>query len=226
MVQSATWIEPVLAVGLLMVAGVLMLLATGPVLRSLPEPREGDTDDKIPYRALATRRFALAVTGCALAALAIVVIRLPPPGWPLWLPLGTLGILLIGIDAATTWLPLRLTHALWLATAAMALVGIAVTADPVAVAGRVALGAVLVGGFFWLFWRVIGGLGFGDVRLAPVLGAVTASVSWQVLAAALLIGTLLGALHGVALRLRGRAGPFPYGPALVAGAFVALAVAG
>ena len=89
-----------------------------------------------------------------------------------------------------------------------------------------ALGALVVGGFFHLVWRLTGGLGYGDVRLAATIGAVTAMTSPTLVGAAVLTGTLLGAVTGVALRLAGRRGGFPYGPGLLAGAFLPLLLPG
>ena len=213
---------------MLLAAGPLTGVMSGPVLRALPEPPEELRDGKPPYAELATRRFALAVACCSMAACAVLIATLSPQAWPLWFPLATLGVLLVSIDAVTTWLPLVLTRALWLATGAGATLHLWLVPAPErgALMLRLMLGAAAVGGFFWGFWRLSGGLGFGDVRLAPVLGAVLASVSWPAVIAGLLLGTILGAALGLIRQLRKRAGPFPYGPALVVGTFLGAALAG
>ena len=75
---------------------------------------------------------------------------------------------------------------------------------------------------YLVLWRLSrGGLGFGDVRLAPVLGAAAAAVGWSTLLATLLLGSLVGAAVGVVLTLRGRPGSFAYAPSMLAGAFLA-----
>lgn len=206
----------------LIAVALLTGLFSGAVLRALPEPTGPDAGTKTPYRELATPRFAMTVAAAALAAGAVLIFRLPPVCWPVWVPLATVGVLLVTIDAFTTWLPLPLTRVLWLTTLLAAVLQIVVSppSDRGALALRMVLGAAAVTLFFWGFWWFVGGLGFGDVRLSPVLGAVTASISWPTLAGGLLLGTFVGAVFGLARRAYGRRGPFPYGPALVLGAFL------
>lgn len=208
----------------LVLTGVMTGIAAGPVLHLLPEPTT--TEPKRPYRELATVGFTALVTACSVLALGVVAARLPAEAWPTWIPLATVGVLLAVIDAMTTYLPYRLTVALWLFGLAGVGVSVALSDEPASLLMRIALGAIGAWAFFWLFWRLSRGIGFGDVRLAPVLGGVTASVSGDLVLAGLLIGTLLGAAHGLLLRARGKGGPFPYGPALVTGSFVALALLG
>lgn len=203
-------------------------LLTGPVLRRLPEPTGAETENKVRYRQLATRRFSTGVTACSMAGLLVVAVRMEPAMWPAWVPLATVGVFLVTIDALTTWLPLQLTHLLWAAATLGLTLAVALAPDSerLHLATRIILGALLVGGFFWVFWWFAGGLGFGDVRLAPVLGATAATGSTNLVVVALLTGTVAGAVHGIVRRVRGRPGPFPYGPALVLGVFVALASVG
>ena len=92
--------------------------------------------------------------------------------------------------------------------------------------GRAAGGAAAAGLLYLLLWRLSGrALGFGDVRLAPVLGAAAAAVGWSTLLAALLLGSLAGAAVGVVLALRRRRGAFAYAPSMLAGAFLAAGLA-
>ncbi|WP_145978758.1 prepilin peptidase [Granulicoccus phenolivorans] len=211
-----------MALAVAAVLGLLVGLAGGPVLRRLAEPDDTAPGGKIRYAALATPRFAQAV-GAFVAAAALSVLATGVPGEPrTWLawPLATVGVLLVCIDAVTTWLPLRLTQGLW---------GLTVAAWLAACLAGAAwwpplIGAAIAGGFFWLVWRISGSIGFGDVRLMPVIGAVAAAYGGQTLLAALVLGTALGALTGLVHLIRHGRGPFPYGPSLVAGAFAALAV--
>jgi leader peptidase (prepilin peptidase) / N-methyltransferase len=202
--------------------------ATGGLLARLLVPRLPEPDDgagKIRYADLATPRF---VAGCASAAgvaTAVAWLTMPLALQPLWWVLATLGIVLAAVDARTTWLPLRLTRLAW---AAMAVAGLGAAALG---AGwpellRAVVGAALAGLLYLLVWRLSrGGFGFGDVRFAPLVGAVGAAHSWSLLAAALLAGSLLGAAYGGLRLFRRRGGPFPYAPALVAGAYLACGAA-
>lgn len=218
------WWESLLPATLAGSAILLLAVATAVAARTLllrlPEPDDAAEHDKLPYAALGTTRFACAVGGCTAAALLVLATRSPPALWPLWLPLATLGVLLACIDAATTWLPLRLTRPLW----ALTVVG---GVGTVLLAGwrvglRALLGALIGFAFWWLIWRFVGGLGFGDVRLAPVLGATAAAGGWGLLFWATLLGTLTGALVGLVRAAAGRRGVFAYGPALLIGQFAAL----
>jgi leader peptidase (prepilin peptidase)/N-methyltransferase len=200
-----------------------MAVLTRPILRRLPEPTTGE--GKPRYADLATPKL---VAGCALLAGAGVTM-----GWltaplaiqPLWWVLSSLGVLLTTIDALTTWLPLRLTQAAWVAMVAALLLTFPLGADWSTVL-RAVTGAGLAGLLYLGVWLVSrGGLGFGDVRFAPLVGAATAAHSWSLLIWAMLFGSVLGALYGIVRLARRRAGPFPYAPAMLLGAYLACGTA-
>ena len=56
---------------------------------------------------------------------------------------------------------------------------------------------------------------------ASGLGAATAAHSWSMLWSALVLGTLIGAGHGLLRLSRRRPGGFPYAPSMLAGAYLA-----
>lgn len=216
---------PVATAVLAVLVGAGLGLATPSVLRRLPEPTlDEPTETKIPYAALATKPFATAVGLSAAAALALAAVTLTSVVLPVWLALGTLGVLLAAIDARTTWLPLPLTRVAWAATAvALVLTGL-VGGWPAAARG--AGGFLLAGALFWLIWRLTsGGFGFGDVRFAPLVGAAAASVSWTLLAWALVLGSLAGAVVGLVRLAARRRGPFAYAPSILAGGYLAAVLA-
>lgn len=221
------------ALGSALLIGLVLFAATPTVLRRLPEPagssaseptEPSPTESKIPYAALATPRFraVVAALGAGLAGTAAALA--PPATVPSWLVLATVGLLLAAIDARTTWLPLPLTRLAWLAMAAALVVGALLGGVGPLLRGLG--GFVLAGAVFGAVWLVSrGGFGFGDVRYAPLVGAAAASVSWSVLAWALVLGSLVGAAVGIVRLVTGRRGPFAYAPAILAGGYLAMAVA-
>lgn len=218
-------VPPAVAVGIAFALALATALASGPVLRQLPEPLDDpDVASKTPYAALAGPGFAAGVFAASLAANLLVVARTPASHWIAWASLTTVSVLACAIDLRTTYLPRVLAVAGWLVAAAGAIVAAATTAS-VGPLLSAAAGAAALGGFFWVFWRLSRGLGFGDVRLAATIGAVTGLKSLDLVVGSVLLGTLLGAAWSVGRRLaRGHDGPFAYGPALLAGPFLALAL--
>jgi leader peptidase (prepilin peptidase) / N-methyltransferase len=91
---------------------------------------------------------------------------------------------------------------------------------------RAGLGSVaLLGGFLMLATVYRGAMGYGDVKLAGILGAVLAYLSWSTLVIGAFAGFLFGALVGGGLILAGRAGrktAIPFGPFMIAGAMLAI----
>ena len=71
------------------------------------------------------------------------------------------------------------------------------------------------------------GMGFGDVKLALGLGAVLGWYGWGSVVLGTFAGFLFGGLYGLALVVARRAGrrtSIPFGPFLIAGAFVGLLI--
>ncbi|MEE8331617.1 MAG: prepilin peptidase [Acidimicrobiia bacterium] len=94
--------------------------------------------------------------------------------------------------------------------------------------GRGAGGGLAYFGFLFVVALVAkGGLGFGDVKLAVLLGLFTAYQSWGILAVSVFAAVFLGGLVAVGLLVAGRKGRkdvIPFGPPMVVGAYVALVV--
>lgn len=207
------------------VVGGLTAGVTRPVLNRLAEPADGG--GKIVYRDLATPWMVLVTGGTATVAAAVAGLGLPDPVQPLWWVLSSLGVLAAVVDARTTWLPLRLTQLAWLVMAvaggAAAVWSAAVLGDGGRLGIRAAVGALAAGALYWLVWRISrGGLGYGDVRFAPLIGAATAAGSWTLLLWALVAGTAIGGLYGAFRLLRHRPNGFPYAPSMLAGAYLAV----
>ena len=208
-------------VAVLTAAAVAALLSRVLVAR-LPEPADGA--GKVRYADLSTPAFVGGGALAAAAAAAVGWLTVPIAIVPLWWVLATFGVVLAAVDARTTWLPLRLTRLAW---AAMAVAGLSVAllgaGWPVLL--RASGGAALAGVLYLLVWRMSrGGFGFGDVRFAPLVGAATAAHSWSLLLVGLFAGSVLGAAYGAVRLVRRRAGPFPYAPAMLAGAYLACGI--
>jgi leader peptidase (prepilin peptidase)/N-methyltransferase len=89
-----------------------------------------------------------------------------------------------------------------------------------------ALGMLVAGGVMAALWLVGGGrLGLGDVKLSALCGAMLGVQGAQVY---LVAGVAVGALVALIalLILRDRRATLPYGPPLVAGAVIAVALRG
>jgi leader peptidase (prepilin peptidase)/N-methyltransferase len=82
-------------------------------------------------------------------------------------------------------------------------------------------GSLLAGGLFYLIWRFTQ-LGFGDVRLAFLIGLVSGTLEVKATLAALAVGATIGVLLGIGRTALGKSGGYPFGPALVAGCLLSV----
>jgi prepilin signal peptidase PulO-like enzyme (type II secretory pathway) len=86
-------------------------------------------------------------------------------------------------------------------------------------------GAAAFALFFAIWWFIPKGMGYGDVRLAGLIGITTGYLSLLHTYLAFLGGFLLGAVFGVALMLAGSSGRktrIPFAPSLAVGAVLAI----
>jgi leader peptidase (prepilin peptidase)/N-methyltransferase len=142
-----------------------------------------------------------------------------------FLVLGAVGVAQAMIDIDVRRLPFRVTNVAW-------------GAGLVALAGQSAVDA-----HWWPFLRALAGMaalysfydvlaflqpkgmGLGDVHLAGPLGLFLGWLGWSSLAVGAFMGFLIGGLGGLALVVGRRAGmksAIPFGPYMLAGAFVAI----
>ncbi|MFF1742163.1 prepilin peptidase [Streptomyces mirabilis] len=182
-------------------------------------------DDPTAYRyGPGTPLVALATAGaCAGLALATGA----RPELAVWLLLAPLGVLLAVVDFRVQRLPDVLT--LPLAGLALVLLGVMALVPehagqwPTALFGSLVLG----GAYFLLFLVNPNGMGFGDVKLALGIGAVLGWYGWGTVVLGTFAGFLFGGLYGLGLVLMRRAGrktSIPFGPFLIAGAYVGLLI--
>ncbi|MFE9443305.1 prepilin peptidase [Streptomyces sp. NPDC006602] len=149
------------------------------------------------------------------------------PEIAVWLLLAPVGVLLAVVDFRVKRLPDVLT--LPLAALSLVLLGlVALVPEHVGSWPTAALGALALGAGYFVLWLVNpGGMGFGDVKLALGTGAVLGWYGWGAVLLGTFAGFLLGALYGGALVLARRAGrrtTIPFGPFLIAGAYLGLLI--
>jgi leader peptidase (prepilin peptidase)/N-methyltransferase len=112
------------------------------------------------------------------------------------------------------------------------IVGAALLAAPSLIEGdygqlaRAAIGAVALYAFYFVLVLVYpSGMGFGDVKLAGLLGMYLAWLGWAELAVGAFGGFLIGGVAGLGLMLSGKAGrksKIPFGPYMLIGAFAGI----
>lgn len=220
--------------------GVLTGVAGPAVIRRLPEPvlatppAEGEEQpesrleirpvyEKLSYARLAERRglaLLLAVLGAAAgvllglrlggeAELLVALVVLPAGTW------------LAYVDARTTFLPTYLIYPTLL-LAALVVLGTGVFGGDWTEVQRAAIGCVAYGGVFYLLWWFLPGFGFGDVRLAFLLGLVLGYLGWEELAVGFLLAHFLGGIGGALLALLKviDARRNPFGPWMLAAALL------
>ena len=172
-------------------------------------------------------RYPLVELGTAALFAAIAVKVGPHALLPAYLYLAAIAVALALIDLDVK----RLPNAIVLPSYAVgiALLGFAAIVDgdgwPL-VRGLLGMSAYY-GAFFLLVLIYPRGMGFGDVKLAGVLGLYLGYLGWDVLAVGAFGGVLLGGVVGMLLMATHRAGrktAVPYGPFMLTAAIIAVFV--
>lgn len=144
---------------------------------------------------------------------------------PAYLWVGGVGVALAAIDLDTHRLPDALTLPSYAVVGGLLLLP-AVADDQWSAYLRAWLAALAMAGFYFLLaFLKPGAMGMGDVKLAGVLGLVLGWLGWGVVLFGGFLGFLLGGVLGIALMVAGKAGrksKIPFGPFMVAGAFIAV----
>jgi leader peptidase (prepilin peptidase)/N-methyltransferase len=165
-----------------------------------------------------------AATGVLFAAVTWRLLAVDLP-WALaaYLYLVAAGVALAVIDVDVRRLPDRIVLPSYAIVAVLLTVS-ALGEDDWWALARAALGAAALFAFYFAIVLVSpAGMGFGDVKLAGVLGALMGYLSWAALIAATFGAFLLGAITGVALIAAGRGGrktAIPFGPFMIAAALI------
>jgi leader peptidase (prepilin peptidase)/N-methyltransferase len=164
----------------------------------------------------------------ALFALVAVFVR-PLPVVPAYLYAAAIGVALTVIDAQTRRLPDAIVYPSYPVLGALLAVGSWASGDWAAL-GRGAFGGLALAAGYWILAILVPrGMGWGDAKLAGLVGLVLAYQSWGVFAVGALGAFLLGALWGVGVMVKtkgGRRTAIPFGPWMCVGAALGLAVGG
>lgn len=158
---------------------------------------------------------------------ALWLVMLAAVGWtwelPAYLYLASVGLALAVIDLDTKRLPDPLTLPSYLVVGLLLLLPALADGDWSAYL-RAWLAAVALFAFYFLLLVVYpGGMGFGDVKLAGVLGLALGWLGWGVLLVGGFLGFFLGAVVGGGLMLVRRAGrksKIPFGPFMLLGTLI------
>jgi leader peptidase (prepilin peptidase)/N-methyltransferase len=195
-----------------------------------PAPEEpADEPPKMLYADIAARpglAWRSALVSAAAGALLGTATGLD---WPLlWLvPLTPVAVALSVIDWHTRLLPRVVVLPATLAVLVLVtLVGLATDQRDALV--RALLASIAARSFFWVLWAVrSAGMGFGDVRLAALIGLVLGWVGWGAFAVGVWVSFILFAVPALVVIVARRdrsllKRSFPFGPFMVGGALVGL----
>lgn len=212
--------------GVLVLAGVLLVLGAlvGEVVRRRLQARGYRYPDERDYPQ--PRQWWLAPVGALLWAGLGLSLAGRWVELAFYLGLSVPLLVLAGIDHDVHRLPDRIQKPLMLLTPVF-LLGPALATGDWWSFGRALIGALLgYALYFVLAWFGQGGLGWGDVKLALILGAACGWLSWTALWVGLVAGFFIAALWGMFLILTRRATRkdyIPLGPFLIVGALGTIA---
>jgi leader peptidase (prepilin peptidase)/N-methyltransferase len=173
-------------------------------------------------------RYPLVELGTALLFVAVAARFGPSAALPAYLYLAAVSVALALIDVDVQRLPNVIVLPSYLVGALLLLPAAVAGGDWRHAARGLAAMAALWALYFAIAFAYPGGMGFGDVKLAGLLGLYLGWLGWSSVLVGAFAGFLLGGLTGVALLLTRRAGrksAIPFGPYMLAGAMLALFVA-
>ncbi len=149
------------------------------------------------------------------------------PTWalPAFLYLVSIGVALALIDLDVYRLPNTIVLPSYVVVTALLVLASAATGDWDALV-RAAIGGVALYGFYFLLMVLrSNAMGFGDVKLAGILGMYLGWLGWGPLIVGAFLGFLLGGLVGgglMAVRKATRSSKIPFGPFMILGAYIAI----
>lgn len=182
--------------------------------------------------AVAGARYPLVAAGLAALFVAVTVFawqRAQLPLLPALLYLTAAGLALAVIDVDVHRLPNAIVLPSYPILAVLLAVAAALSGDWGALA-RAGIGAAALLAFYLLLVLVYpAGMGWGDVKLSGLLGAVLGYLGWGAVLIGAFAGFALGAVGAVVLMALGRGNrrtALPFGPFMILGAAVGIAAGG
>ena len=145
---------------------------------------------------------------------------------PIYLYLAAIAVVLSLIDLKLFRLPDEIVKPSAIVTAVLLVVATAFGETNLSDLKRAGLGAVAIGIFYYLPYKITNGkgMGFGDVKLAPTLGAMLAFLGWGPFCVGFMAAFFIGAVVGVGLTLtvKDKTGKskIPFGPFMLGGALL------
>lgn len=212
-------------------------LAVPRLVRAVPEPDPGALAAGLPEGEALPPSFAdVAATprlgpGCAVASAAAASVLAsavgPDPALVGLVPLVPVGVALAVVDARTRLLPRAIVLPATGALLVLAVVG-ALLVDAREDLLRAVAGLLVARSAYWVLWFLrSAGLGFGDVRLAALVGLALGWLGWSELLVGLYAGFLVFGVPGALLALLRRDASllrtaYPFGPFLLVGALLGI----
>ncbi|WP_307821157.1 prepilin peptidase [Micromonospora humidisoli] len=218
----------VLPAALLPTVGLVAAAAALGALAGLAAPGVARAVPPAPGRgAVSVGHGKLPVVGAVVCG-GLAAARGPEPALPAFLLVASVGVVLAVVDLTSLRLPDPLVGAAALGGGTALTVAAVAAGTP----GRLAL-ALVGAALSFLLYVVLAllprsRLGFGDVKLAAVLGLPLGWLGWPTLWLGLLLPHLLNGVLALALLAAGRVRrdtALPFGPALLAGAWLAAVLA-
>lgn len=163
------------------------------------------------------------LTAAIFVALALRIGVDLPQIWllPAYLYLGAIGVALAFIDLDTHTLPNRIVLPSYGVLVVLLALGSVTSGDWIALARAAAGAGILFAFYFLLAVAVPKGMGFGDVKLAGLIGLALGYLGWGPLAVGAFGAFVLGGVFSivlVVLRRAGRKSGIPFGPWMILGA--------
>lgn len=171
-------------------------------------------------------RYPLVELGTVLAFVGVGLAVPHPAAWPAFLYLAAISIALALIDLDTHRLPNRIVLPAYIVAPVLLVIATWGSGEAWSSLLRVLIGGVVLYAVYFLLMLVQpGGMGFGDVKLAGILGGYLAWVGWGAFLVGAFAAFLLGGVYAVvllALRRAGRKTGIPFGPWMILGAWAGI----